>query len=319
MKRKYVRYSLCVLLILLFILSLFIGALDLSIEGLLKGNDSMIHVLLYSRLPRTLSIVLSASSLAISGLIMQKISTNRFVSPQTAITQDATKLGLLIAMLLNFNFLGRTIVAIVISFIASLGFFKFINSIRNLDPITIPIIGIILGSVIDAFTSLIAQRTDMVQPLNAILSKGFISVFKGGYEILFINLILLLIAYKYINRFILVSMGHSTASNLGVDVKKIVNIGLVLICIMSAIVMISVGNIPFVGLLIPNLVSVLFDDSGDGLFLDTVLMSTCYLLLCDCLARIVIQPYEVPISLISGVIGATIFIWVLLRRTYEEK
>lgn len=319
MKRKYLRALVLVIAFFLTVISIYVGPLDVSLQGILNKDHQMLHTLLYSRIPRTLSVILSAASLGISGLIMQKISSNRFVSPQTAITQDATKFGVLISLLLNFNNTMRILFSILIAFISSLGFFKLIKKIKVTDPMLMPLLGIILGSMIEAFTSLIAQRYDMVQPLNGIFSKGFTSIFSGGYEILFINCISIIVAYVYFKKFVIISLNDSTAKNLGIDTKTVINIGLLLISIMTTLVSLSVGNIPFVGLLIPNLVSLMFDDSSQGLFLDTLLYSVCYLLLCDIVSRTLIYPYELPVSLISGVLGASIFIIVLIRGKYEKK
>lgn len=319
MKRKYLRALVLVIAFFLTVISIYVGPLDVTLQGILNKDHQMLRTLLYSRIPRTVSVILSAASLGITGLIMQKISSNRFVSPQTAITQDATKFGVLISLLLNFNNTMRILFSILIAFISSLGFFKLIKKIKVTDLMVMPLLGIILGGMIEAFTSLIAQRYDMVQPLNGIFSKGFISIFSGGYEILFINCISIIVAYVYFKNFVIVSLSDSTAKNLGIDTKTVINIGLLLISIMTTLVSLSVGNIPFVGLLIPNLVSLMFDDSSQGLFLDTLLYSVCYLLLCDIVSRTLIYPYELPVSLISGVLGASIFIIVLIRGKYEKK
>lgn len=318
MKRSNFRAILVISVTLLSCVSIFIGAIDVSLSGLLSGDENMIHTLFYSRLPRTLSILLVASSLGISGLIMQKISSNRFVSPQTAITQDATRFGVLISLVLNLNYILKILVSVSIAFIASIGFFKVIGKIRVKDPIIMPLLGIVIGSMIEAFTNLIAQRSDLVQPLNGIFSKGFTLVFTGGYEILYFNIFALVVAYIYFKKFIIISLNESTATNLGISIRSVVNVGLVLISIMTTFVSLSVGSIPFIGLLIPNLISILFDDSSKGYFGDTLLLSSVYLLLCDIIARIVIYPYEVPISLVSGVIGAFMFLFILMRSRYEK-
>lgn len=318
MERKQLRYILMCILVIFFIVSLFIGAMDLNLAGLFNGNSEMLHVLLYSRLPRTLSVILASGSLALAGLIMQKIASNKFVSPQTAITSDAIKLGTLLSLLLGLNRGQRMILSILVGFVFTLAFFTIIRKIKTYDPITIPILGIVIGSIINAFTSLIGLRYDLNQTLNALFNKGFTSIFQGDYEVLYLNLVVLIFAILFMKRFIIIATNQDYASSLGIHIKTIVNVGLLMVSILSATVSLTVGNIPFVGLLIPNLIAFIFDDSVEGLIGDTLLLSAVYMLACDLISRIVIYPYEIPITLISGIVGAFVFVAMILKEQRYE-
>lgn len=318
MKRKNLRIGISISLLLFFCTSLFVGAMDLTLAGLLNGDASMIHTFLYSRFPRSISVIIASMSLALSGLIMQKISANKFVSPQTAITGDAIKFGVLLSLIFGLNKDVRFILSIVIAFVTSILFFKIVNSFRRYDPITIPIFGIVCGGILSACTNLIALRFDFSQTLNSIFNQGFTSIFKGEYEILFLNLVLILIASIYFKQFMILGTGVDFATNLGISIKTISNLGLLIVSILSANVSLTVGSIPFVGLLIPNLVTVVFDDSSQGVVIDTLLLSSLYMLVCDVLARVIIYPYEVPIVLVSGILGSLLFIKILLGGPHER-
>ena len=95
MKKRY----LAIALVILSFISLFIGVSNISIKDILAGDSSKMQIILISRLPRLISIIIAGMGLSISGLIMQQISRNKFTSPTTAGTMDSAKMGLMFAML----------------------------------------------------------------------------------------------------------------------------------------------------------------------------------------------------------------------------
>ena len=94
MKKRY----LAIALVILSFISLFIGVSNISIKDILAGDSSKVQIILISRLPRLISIIIAGMGLSISGLIMQQISRNKFTSPTTAGTMDSAKMGLMFAM-----------------------------------------------------------------------------------------------------------------------------------------------------------------------------------------------------------------------------
>ena len=93
------RY-LFIILIILSIISLFVGVTNISVNDILSFNIDKIQILLISRLPRLIAIIVAGVGLSISGLIMQQISKNKFVSPTTAATADFAKLGILFCIMI---------------------------------------------------------------------------------------------------------------------------------------------------------------------------------------------------------------------------
>ncbi|MNI81657.1 Iron-uptake system permease protein FeuB [compost metagenome] len=136
---------------------------------------------------------------------------------------------------------------------------------------------------------------------------------KGNYELIYISVPLLLLAYLFANRFTVAGMGEDFAVNLGLNYKAVVNIGLVIVALVSTVVLLTAGMIPFLGLVVPNIVSLYIGDHLKKSLAHTALLGAVFLLLCDILGRIVIYPYEVSISLTVGVIGSGLFIYLLLR------
>lgn len=305
-----------VVLILLSLASLFIGVTDFSISDLLNFSDDGIHILLVSRLPRLISILVAGTGMSISGLIMQQISRNKFVSPTTAATIDSAKMGVLASMIFfaSANAFQRMILAFIFALVGTFIFMKILDRIKFKNTIFIPLVGIMLGNIIDSVTTFIAYRFDMVQNISTWLQGDFSMIIKGRYELIYLSIPLVFIAYFYANKFTVAGMGEDFAANLGLNYKKVVNIGIGIVALISSLVIITVGRIPFLGLIIPNMVTLFNGDNMKKNIVPTALLGSVFLLTADILGRVIIYPYEISISLIVGVVGSVIFLYLLLRR-----
>ena len=305
-----------VVLILLSLVSLFIGVTDFSISDLLNFSDDGIHILLVSRLPRLISILVAGTGMSISGLIMQQISRNKFVSPTTAATIDSAKMGVLASMIFfaSANAFQRMILAFIFALVGTFIFMKILDRIKFKNTIFIPLVGIMLGNIIDSVTTFIAYRFDMVQNISTWLQGDFSMIIKGRYELIYLSIPLVFIAYFYANKFTVAGMGEDFAANLGLNYKKVVNIGIGIVALISSLVIITVGRIPFLGLIIPNMVTLFNGDNMKKNIVPTALLGSVFLLTADILGRVIIYPYEISISLIVGVVGSVIFLYLLLRR-----
>lgn len=115
-------------------------------------------------------------------------------------------------------------------------------------------------------------------------------------------------------------MGEEFAKNLGLSYKVVLNIGLILVAIISTTVVLTVGMIPFLGLIVPNIVSLYFGDNLRKTIPHTMLLGVVFLLVCDIVGRIIIHPYEIPVNITVAVIGSAIFLIMLFRgRAYAKK
>lgn len=318
MKKRY----LVVALIILSIVSLFIGVSDVNIRDILSGDLEKIQILLISRLPRLISILIAGMGLSISGLIMQLISRNKFTSPTTAGTMDSAKFGLLIAMIAlpNSGILGKATFAFIFALIGSVIFMTILKKIKVKNIIFVPLVGLMFGNLISSLTGFISYSLDMNQSLNAWFEGSFSTVMKGKYELLYLCIPLIIITFLYANKFTIAGMGKNFSTNLGLNHEKIVNIGLSLVSAVSAVTLVMVGNIPFLGLVVPNIVSMMRGDNLKNSLLDTCLFGSVFVLICDIFGRVIIAPYEVSIGLTVGVIGSAIFLYLVMRRkTYGAK
>jgi iron complex transport system permease protein len=311
---------LILILVFLSILSIFIGVKDISFLDIFNLSQDQIQVLVLSRIPRLISIVVAGAGLSICGLIMQRITQNRFVSPTTAGTMDSAKLGILISIIIFPG--SSTLTKMTTSFIFALaGSFLFLGILRRIkyrNTVIIPLIGLMLGSVLDSITTFFAYRYDLIQNISAWLQGDFSMIIKGRYELLYISIPFVVLAFLYANKFTVAGMGKDFSVSLGLNYNQVVTIGLVIVALISSTVIITVGRIPFLGLIIPNLVSMYRGDNLKKSLLSTAILGAVFLLFCDILGRVIIYPYEVPIGLTVGVLGSFIFLFLLARRRSYE-
>ncbi|MDO7348094.1 petrobactin ABC transporter permease YclN [Bacillus stercoris] len=312
MKLRY----LFILLIILAVTSVFIGVEDLSPLALFDLSKQEASTLFASRLPRLISIVIAGLSMSICGLIMQQISRNKFVSPTTAGTMDWARLGILISLLLftSASPLIKMLVAFVFALAGNFLFMKILERIKFNDTIFIPLVGLMLGNIVSSIATFIAYKYDLIQNVSSWLQGDFSLVVKGRYELLYLSIPLVIIAYVYADKFTLAGMGESFSVNLGLKYKRVVNIGLIIVSLITSLVILTVGMLPFLGLIIPNIVSIYRGDNLKSSLPHTALLGAVFVLFCDILGRVIIFPYEISIGLMVGIIGSGIFLFMLLRR-----
>ena len=306
-KRRYWIF----LLILLSVISLFLGVSSVTMMGLFNFEESQWQIFLDSRVPRLVSILIAGASLSICGVVMQQLSRNRFVSPTTAGTMDSARLGILLAILFfpGASMLLKTAIAVLVSFIGSLLFMSILSHLKFKDTIFVPLVGMMFGNVISSITAFIAYQQDLLQNLSGWLQGDFSLVMSGRYELLYF-----IISYLFAQRFSIVGMGKDFATNLGLNYNQVLYIGLLIVSTVSSIIIVSVGVIPFLGLIIPNLVTLYLGDNLKKILSHTALLGAVFVLFCDILGRCLIYPYEISINAVVGVMGSGIFLYFLLKR-----
>lgn len=310
--------SVALLLLALFSTGLGVATTDFN-EIFVQGSHSY-NIFIFSRIPRTISIIAAGFGMSICGLIMQQLTMNKFVSPTTAGTSEASKFGILIAMIF-FPYESMIIKMIVASIFAMGGTFLFLGIIRKVqskDNVLVPLIGIMISGIISSLTMFFAYKGDLIQNLSAWLFGDFSGVIKGNYELLYLTIPLVIIAFLYSKKFTISGLGEEFAVNLGINYKHVVNVGLALVCIISSLIIITIGSIPFLGLIVPNIVSMFNGDNVAKNIYLTGISGSAFLLFCDIGGRLIIYPHEIQIGLVSGVIGSGVFLILILRRLKLE-
>lgn len=312
MKRRY----LIILLIILSIISLFIGVKNITPLDLIYWRDEEVQIFLISRVPRLVSIIIAGVSLSICGLIMQQLTRNKFVSPTTAGTMDSARLGVLVSLMLftSASMFQKMIVAFIFALLGTFIFMKILEKVKYKDAIFIPLVGLMFGNIIGSITTFFAYKNDLIQNMSSWLQGNFSLIMQGRYELLYMSIPLMVIAYLFANRFTVAGMGEEFAVNLGMNYKRVVNIGLIIVALVATLVLLTVGMIPFLGLIVPNIVSLYQGDNLKKNLSHTALIGAIFVLVCDILGRTIIYPYEIPIGLTVGVIGSGMFLYLLMRR-----
>lgn len=294
----------------LVVLSLFVGVADIT-----DTSGGGVAFLWITRIPRTASLVLAGASMAMAGLVMQLMTQNRFVEPTTVGTTEWAGLGLLLAAVLapSAGVVAKMLAAIACAFVGTLVFFAFLRRVSLKSSLIVPIVGIMFGAVISAVTAFIAIRAGLLQMLGGWFLGRFTGVEAGRYELLWIVVAVAAVVAFTADRFTVAGLGKEVATNVGLHYERVVLIGVGLVAITTGVVTVVIGMLPFLGLIVPNLVSMIRgDDLRENLpwvFLAGIWVVT----VCDIIGRIVIMPFEMPVSLVLGVIGPVVFIGMLLR------
>ena len=295
---------------LLLVVSLFTGVYD--VLGA-EGGGEMFAI---TRIPRTIALVLAGAAMSMSGLIMQLMTQNRFVEPSTTGTTEWAGLGLILVMVLvpSAGLLTKMGVAIVFSFVGTMVFFLFLRRVTLRSSLIVPIIGIMLGAVVGSVSTFVALQFDALQNLGVWFAGSFTSVLRGSYEVLWIVLAVGVAVFVVADRLTVAGLGEDIATNVGVNYRRVVLLGTGLVAIATGVVTVVVGNLPFLGLIVPNVVSMVRGDDLRSNLPWVCLLGIAIVTICDLIGRTIIMPFEVPVSLILGIVGAAVFIALLLRQ-----
>lgn len=290
--------------------------MDADLASLMQGEPEVIRLFLISRIPRLLAILCTGIGMSTAGLIMQQLCMNKFVSPTTGATISSAQLGILLALVFlpESTLLGRAVFAFVAAILGTWIFVWFVQKIRFKDVVLVPLVGIMFGNVIGGITSFIAYQYEMNQALSTWLVGHFSMVLRGRYEIVYLTVPLVVLAFVFANHFNIVGIGKEFSQNLGVPYNLVLFMGLTIAAMITASVVVVVGSISYIGLIVPNIVTMFKGDKIRGTLADTALFGALFVLVCDMISRVVIAPYELPIELIVGILGSILFVGLLLYR-----
>ena len=281
------------ILLLLCPISMSVGVADFHWLEIFHQPEQL-QVLLISRLPRTVAVVLVGATLGVAGMVIQIVLKNRFIEPSMIGASQSAAVGILFATLVlpSAPLLLKMSIA---TLSALLGMGIFMMLLRQLPPqqqLLVPLIGIIFGNIIEAMTTFVAYETDSLQVL-AIWHTGLV--------------------YIMADRLTIAGLGKNISTGLGINYRQMTKLALIVVAMITSVVVVTVGEIPFIGLVVPNIVSRLAGDQLRQNLPSVVLLGANLVLLCDILGRLIIAPYEIPISTVFGVLGTVIFLYLLFK------
>ena len=313
-------FSSVVLLMLLLgfsAISLFVGVTEIHPVTLLQNPDGMeTKIFFMARIPRLLAILCTGIGMSVAGLIMQQLCMNKFVSPSTGATIQSAQFGILLSMVFfpGIGLWGRVGLAFAMSVLGTWVFVWFVQRIPFQNTVMVPLVGIMFGNILGGMTSFIAYKFEATQQLTTYFVGSFSLVIQGDYELVWLAVPLVILALLFANHFNIIALGKDFSQNLGVNYQWVLFLGLTISAMITASVVTIVGQISYIGLIIPNLVAMFKGDRIKGTLLDTALLGALFVLICDMIARSLIRPYELPIELIVGIIGSLLFVTMLIYR-----
>jgi iron complex transport system permease protein len=244
------------------------------------------------------------------------LARNRFVEPSTAGTSESAALGILAVTLLapDLPVWARMLVASLFALAGTGLFLAILRRIPLRSPLVVPLVGLMLGGVISSITVFFAYRYDLMQSLSAWMTGDFSGVLRGRYELLWLSFGLSALAYLAADRFTVAGMGEGFTTNLGLRYGQVVTLGLIIVSLVTAAVVVTSGMIPFLGLIVPNVISLIMGDNVRRSLPFVALFGAGLVLACDIVGRLVVFPYEIPIGTMMGIVGSGVFLYLLLRK-----
>ncbi len=312
----YWLLSLFLLVFILSIVSLNVGASRMNLLHLFTQPDDRITQLLFvSRWPRTLALILAGASLAVAGLLLQMMARNRLLEPSMMGTVDAAALGVLLCTIIAPS-MALWMKFSVVTVFAALGTVLFLAILKRIplrSALIVPLVGLVLAGVMYAASSLLAHQFELTQALRSWNSGDFSAILRGRYELLWVAAGITVLAMLLADRFTVIGMGKDFATNVGVNYSALLTLGVLLVSMIVASVMVTAGALPFIGLIVPNLIRLITGDNVRRAIPLVALAGSALMLTADLLGRVLIHPYEIPSATILAIAGSLVFIVILIR------
>ena len=310
-------------LFLSFLLSMCVGRYAVSFGDTFRFlfgqhiDDISFKVLLNLRLPRTLVAICVGCCLALSGTIYQSIFNNRLVSPDLLGVSSGASVGACFGILVGFSTGLVSLFAFVCGFVTVLLTMLISKAFRNKSNLIIILCGLAVGGLMSSLVGLMKYLADNEMKLAEMtfwllgdLSKTNLYDF---WVILPITTIGGAIAIILSWRLNIISLGRKESKALGVKYNLVTTIMIIVATVLTAVSVSISGTIGWIGLVIPNLVRLLVGSDNRKVVPVSMLFGAVFMVLCDMLARS-IAPNEIPLSVITGVIGTPLFLFSIFKR-----
>lgn len=346
--RKDKKVFIAVLLILLFISSIILGisfgAVDIppydvyrvflyKVFGIKIGNlDEILNSTLFDiiwgvRMPRVLLGAFAGMALAMVGVIMQATIQNPLGDPYILGLSSGASLGATFSILIGFSgvlssfgaplgaFLGALIASIFVYFLAKIG--------GRITPFKMILGGMVISSICSSLTSLIIFLSKDNEGIRTVNFWMMGSLFGAEWSnivlpiaISVIPLIYFFTQYRNLN---LMVLGDETSITLGLNIEKHRKIYMILSSLITGVIVSVCGTIGFVGIMIPHIVRLIFGTDHKTLLPFSALVGAIFLIWADIIARCAITNMELPIGIITSVIGAPFLLWLMVKGTGEKE
>ncbi|EGT3601552.1 iron ABC transporter permease [Clostridium perfringens] len=346
--RKDKKVFIAVLLILLFISSIILGisfgAVDIppydvyrvflyKVFGIKIGNlDEILNSTLFDiiwgvRMPRVLLGAFAGMALAMVGVIMQATIQNPLGDPYILGLSSGASLGATFSILIGFSgvlssfgaplgaFLGALMASVFVYFLAKIG--------GRITPFKMILAGMVISSICSSLTSLIiflSKDNEGIRTVNFWMMGSLAGAEWSNIVLpIVISVIPLIYFFTQYRNLNLMVLGDETSITLGLNIEKHRKIYMILSSLITGVIVSVCGTIGFVGIMIPHIVRLIFGTDHKTLLPFSALVGAIFLIWADVIARCAIANMELPIGIITSVIGAPFLLWLMVKGTGEKE
>lgn len=321
MNKKYIRtkfIAISLFIILLGLLCMRVGTLDLSLieiaKGLITGNNSQVEIIKVVRLPRIFVSAITGAMLAVSGVLLQAVMKNPLADPGIiGISAGASFANNLVVALVPTLFLSAPIFGLLGGLLACAMVYAFAWK-NGFKPKRIILAGIAINAFFEALSEVVSYMG--ASSMMTGLQTNVQSTTKNWDTVMMMSvygIIGLCIAFSLYKNCDLLGLGERNAASLGLNViRQRIMISTVAV-FLAIIPTVQVGMISFVGLVVPHLGRLIVGSGHKYLIPFTALLGGALLLLADFLGRIVVYPFEMPVSVMMAILGAPFFLYMLRK------
>jgi len=315
-------FILVIILIAVVFVSLKVGEVEVSwnqiFSAVKSGADTSLHysVIREIRLPRILIALIVGAGLAVSGTIFQSVLRNPLAEPYTLGVSGGACLGVALATLLGgYKLVFLLPLAGWLGAEAAVFIVYFLSVKRGFSTTSLILSGIIINFLFSSVVLIMfaflkpAQVQSMILWLMGDLSGSNFNLVKVGYVIIFPALILSIVFGRRLD---ILGLGDEKAHSLGLNVRRNKKYFYLLASTITGTCIAISGVIGFIGLLIPHLMRRLFGTTNTGVLITSSFAGSVFLLLSDTVARSIISPLELPVGVITGLIGGLFFLFILI-------
>jgi len=322
--KKIILSSLLVVTVFVLIFSPFFGSTPLALKDIFSATEGKreLDIFWQMRVPRVILAFCAGAIFSMSGMVFQAIFRNPLVSPFTLGVSAGASLGASIYIASGFSFYLLGLSGLSIFSLLGAGFSIILVWFLAQLPATRSMTKLLLAGVVISFffMSLIL----FIQYLSGLYQSFRItrwlmgSIYVFGYEevsqVFPLAIVGLLIIWYFAQELNLLTTGEEIALSRGVDVHGLVKVLFFLISLMIGSIVSVCGPVAFVGIMVPHMGRLMVGTDHRYLTMTTFLFGGIFLVVCDTLARTIIAPAEIPVGIITAILGGPFFFWLLFEQ-----
>jgi len=309
------KYLFLMLSIVSVIVSLFVGEIDIDMANLLDTQSMDYKILMELRLPRAVGAFLAGGVLALGGMLFQSIFRNALASPYTLGVASGASFGVGVSVLLGlsslsylFGFVGGILTVLI--------HLAFSMRVKYYDKDSMLLIGIAMSFFYSAMLMVLLYLGNLQESYAIIrFTMGSLDTLPRDIWALGMSAVVVVsITYMYKKDIVLMLISYDYALLKGVNIAKSSYILLSVVSVAIGVVVSLVGPIGFVGLIIPHIIKHLYKQSSDKLVFEIFFYGGVFLVLCDMLSRTLHTGANIPIGVVTSIIGVPIFIYLIIKK-----